>query len=162
MLPWRPLPSKPPGKKQRNYCDLQTFASRAAKWGEPSGGNSQPRFSGRSWMQRYPGLRKVPATRAHISTALYWAPLRAGSEPPLYFISHLTTQSSLRDESCFLHLADEETEAGSTVMKFPLCHAAHKQWGWDQTTPRPLPSSSFPFITTSCVAGFYYLPHSSP
>lgn len=30
------------------------------------------------------------------------------------------------------------------VMKFPPCHAAHKQWGWDETTSRPLHVQLFP------------------
>lgn len=30
------------------------------------------------------------------------------------------------------------------VTKLPPCHATHKQWGWDQTTPRPLHVQLFP------------------
>ena len=41
-------PQQAAWEKRRSYCDLQTFAARAAKWDGPSGGDSQPRFSGRS------------------------------------------------------------------------------------------------------------------
>lgn len=78
------------------------------------------------------------------STALYWAPLRAGSEPPLGILHLISPHRVAYEMNHVFSILLMRKLRQKLVMKFPLCHAAHKQWGWDQTTPRPLHVQLFP------------------
>lgn len=126
MLPWRPLPSKPPGKKGEATVTFRPLQPERPNGAGPLGAIPSLASQEEVRMQSYPGLPKVPATRAHIQ--------------------HF---SLLGTSAC-----NEETEAEIGDEIFPHAMQLISSGAGTKPCPGHCMSSSFPFITRSCAAEF--------
>ena len=137
MSPWRPLPSKPPGKAREAAVTFRPLQPEQASGVGPLG-----QFPA-SFLRKKPGSRATLGSLRFLppgptsTTSLYWAPLCAGSEPNSKHASSHVTCTVAYEMSQVLSILLMRKLRQRLVKQFAQCHPAHKRWGQDQIPPRP-------------------------
>lgn len=142
MLPWRPLPSKPPGKNGEATVTFRPLQPERPNGAGPLG--AIPSLRNKLGCRATLGSPRFLPPEPTPSTSLYWAPLRVGSEPTLSILPFISPHMVAYEMKHVFSILLIRKLRQKLVTKFPPCHAAHKQWGWDQTIPRPLHVQLFP------------------